>query len=563
MQRRDLTDRASRYRLLAILLVSALASLPALLGSWVYDDWVTATHEAQQHWHDLAQVFARDSSAYMVNRASLAPFGVTYRPLSMASLIAVQAVAPDSPLLHHALSLLLHLACVTALYAACLRVAPHAGRHFALLLAAIFALHPVNLEAYGWINGRSDVLAGAFAAALAVSLFGPAPQARRGPVLAALCAAGAVFSKEPAVVAVGTLALSAVLAPRGVRLVRARLADALGALAGAVAALVVRAWVTRHAASGAALLLADREVLGAYAGVLRLALEHLLLPLPRAMLCLSYELESGPRPLDFLVLIGAAAGVTWLIARRELRAAFLFGGALFSLLPVLPVRNLVWLGFDRYLYMPAILALLGLASVFEARRAESLACTSNLACTSRLGRLAQATLLALLAGASFVTAQAYRDQGAWLTALIHRRPDDPSGYIKAAEWYLGRGDRERAQQAALSAPRRGHSPALSHELAVLLLRFERAPEAFELIDATLSRHPRSSLAAFDALMADVLRGRFNALPALLPRLTGDPVLCPAARAWLQTFLEQADLPVDARKRCAPVLDELRCRGPTS
>jgi hypothetical protein len=81
----------------------------------------------------------------------------------MFTLLASHALVPR-PWLHHAVSWGLHVATAASLYVLLLRrVSNHGWRHAdgaAFVLAALFLLHPVTAEAYVWINGRSDLLAG-------------------------------------------------------------------------------------------------------------------------------------------------------------------------------------------------------------------------------------------------------------------------------------------------------------------------------------------------------------------------------------------------------------------
>ena len=55
-------NRAARLWLLAAM-VLLLASSPALVGTWVYDDWGTAELDSMDDVEDLLAVFQRDSSS--------------------------------------------------------------------------------------------------------------------------------------------------------------------------------------------------------------------------------------------------------------------------------------------------------------------------------------------------------------------------------------------------------------------------------------------------------------------------------------------------------------------
>ena len=548
----------------ALVVASGAASAPALGGSWVYDDWATAEHPAQDGLDDLRAVFARDSSAYMLKPNNPWPMGVTYRPLSMASLIVVQALDPHAPWAHHLLSLALHVTSALGLLFACRRLrgaddfSPLAGPRsridtVPLLVAAAFALHPVTIEAYAWINGRSDVLAGAWLAALVCALpYGQARTSGVRAVIAGLCAAGASFSKEPAVAVVAALLVASLLPARGLpdrAQLRASAPAGLAVVVGLLVALLARAFVTRGRVSGASVLLSDSELLPTFAKALTLTIEHLVVPLPRAMLCLSHELSRPLELIDSCVLLAIATLLIGLVWKRRFRSFVLISAVLVSLLPVLMVRHMVWLGFDRYLYLP--LLLLGLAGA-ELR-------VAALTARARAVAVYAACALVLAFGmASFGSARAYASQSSWLASLVASRPDDASGYIMATSWFLQRKDFARAHQAVLRAPREGLSPALSHDLTnqLMVLGYRRA--AFELAEQTYRAHPNAGLARFDALQAIGSQGRFEEAYTLARSFQRDPVFCSPARDWLKSWLSEPKLPHEQRANVERLLTQLRC-----
>src|SRR6185436_13879303 len=79
----------------------------------------------------------------------------------------------------------------------------------ALAAAALFATHPVHVEAVSWISGRTDLLCGVFAlVAMTIDARGGS---RAGTALATFLAVG---SKEMAVAVPIATALRALLLPR-------------------------------------------------------------------------------------------------------------------------------------------------------------------------------------------------------------------------------------------------------------------------------------------------------------------------------------------------------------
>lgn len=546
-----ITKRAGLLLLAMVVLVAA--SSPALTGSWVYDDWTTATHPAQDDWDDLRRVFARDSSHYLRHEHNPWSFGVTYRPLSMASLIAVQALHPALPWLHHLVSLALHAAAALGLYAT-LRASADATSRAPIAIAATFALHPVTIEAYGWINGRSDVLAGAFLASFAL-LWARSAQSDRKPLtlfLTATMAAGAALSKEPAIVGVLALWAAALLPARGLptrdqlRTTRGR---SCAALFGLLVALGARSYVTAAHVSGAKRLFADDELGTRFVQTVALAIEHLLLPVPRSMLALSYELALPVRTADWLAFGLLCGALALAAARQRFRVVALGLGAMVCLLPVLPVRHLFWLGFDRYLYIPILLL--------------AVACNSlplRDPRPSRVSTTAAAALgLTVLAASSFFSARYYESQTAWLKSLITTRPDDPSGYLLSALLFLDNKDTARAATILTATPRENLPPPHSHELVTLLQELGRDAEAVEVSLRSYDRYPHVGLVLLDAFTARCTQRQFDDVLRIGHELARDhPHQCLAARDSLVEWRSRPAVTAPLAQQIDAVLAQLQC-----
>ena len=153
---------------IVVVAVSWAATCVGLSGTWVGDDWHMVHNYLYGDWAELGAVFQRNAASYLFVEDKVGP----YRPATMLTLIATHLLAPE-PWLHHAVSWLLHAATSLLLFVV-LRSQPptasnvdHATNDFvAAGLAALFFLHPVHVESYVWINGRSDLLAGFWLVAL-------------------------------------------------------------------------------------------------------------------------------------------------------------------------------------------------------------------------------------------------------------------------------------------------------------------------------------------------------------------------------------------------------------
>lgn len=79
-----------------------------------------------------------------------------YRPMVMISFIVDTAIAGQSPAMYHLTNLVLHLMVCFLVYVLLKKLT---GEDFlSLILALIFSIHPVNLNAVSWIAGRNDLL---------------------------------------------------------------------------------------------------------------------------------------------------------------------------------------------------------------------------------------------------------------------------------------------------------------------------------------------------------------------------------------------------------------------
>ena len=504
---------------LALAILVTGASAPALVGSWVYDDRLMVGHPMLDGIEDVGTAFARSSDDYQA-RDRTGPFiaqGTTYRPLPMISFILVNATVGPRPFAHHLVSLLLHLAAVALLC----RLA--AASWAALAGVAVFALHPAMGEAYLWINGRSDVMAGAFLAATFVAL-GAVPGRLRAASLFLLLVGGAL-SKETFVVA----AAAAIVAAPTARRWRV-LAKDLVILAVAYAAVLV----LRAAAGGTVASTLPSVSLGALLGraprLLALAVETLVVPFPRPMRFLAWEMS---RPLDMPTVLAAVLPVlvlVFLLIRRNARAAILVVGAVCTLLPTALVADSFWLGFDRYLYLPAILLFAAALPWLRARRWWAWCLLPP----------------ALLAVPLYATARQYRSHRTFAAALVDARPKDPSGYLIAALDSVARGDRAEAAAVMRELPEPTRIPAVAHHAARIYLSIGDQAAAATLVEKAAAEHADSPNLRFDLFGLRGAQHRWGEAAALARELSVDPARRRAVAEVIDGWLASGAVPVEAR-----------------
>jgi hypothetical protein len=227
----------------SVALLGFLASATSLGNGFVYDDGPIVSTNPRVH--TLARIWEVFLQPYW-------PPGwgdLNYRPLTILSFALQWALGGGSPAIFHATNVVLYVAaCVAVFHLAKLTLPQSAG----WIAAALFAVHPVHVEAVGNVVGQAEIVVGlcsTLAVAAYVRLRGRPPQtvgSDRGPGrriigLLGVLYAVAVFSKEtgfflPALLLAAEVTVVAVRLDPGRRPFRARARElwALYAVCGAV-----------------------------------------------------------------------------------------------------------------------------------------------------------------------------------------------------------------------------------------------------------------------------------------------------------------------------------------
>jgi tetratricopeptide (TPR) repeat protein len=129
---------------LLLVAATAIAYLPAWNGKPIWDDNGHITQPELRSWHGLAQIWTEPGATRQ------------YYPLVHSVFWIEQRLWGDSVLPYHLLNILLHS--VSALLL--LRILLRLKIRGAWLAAAIFALHPVQVETVAWISELKNTLSG-------------------------------------------------------------------------------------------------------------------------------------------------------------------------------------------------------------------------------------------------------------------------------------------------------------------------------------------------------------------------------------------------------------------
>ena len=475
----------------AILLVtiSLAATWVGLSGNWVGDDWHMVRNYLYRDWTELGAVFQRNAASYLFGEDKAGP----YRPVTMFTLIGTHLLAP-APWLHHAVSWLLHAATSLLLFAvlrsqafaaSCARNA--INDVVAAALAALFFVHPVHVESYVWINGRSDLVAGLWLVLLALVLNQMSETQRRSSarlIVLGLVAFLGASSKLP--FAIAAVAVWFAWATQR-RAAQSRIAGT-AITVGIVVHLVLR---TIFAPFGGQLGASENVFLdpAIWLSVPRLLGKgtQALVTFPaEAMQSLSWVLFGPWSTGDWFGLAMALLIFSFLIYRRDWPGVAYWVGALLTLTPVVVVSGAFWMGFDRYLYMPSILAMLALQPYVV--RAASRSRNSRVAlCVLGLGLLAYAALQTQKAS------EAYASQDAYDQALLRDHSDDPTIHYYFAKAAARRGYQTGVRQhlGSMSSPPWPRPIIIpTYDLAVKASDSVKTREAIDALVATVRKGPR-------------------------------------------------------------------------
>ena len=468
----------------ALLALVALAYWPALLGGFVWDDNKFIVEEAAvRGWTGLWDIWFNPG---LLKESH-------YWPLLYTAFWLEHKLWGFNPLGFHAVNLLLHGAVSALLWRLLLRMAVPG----AWFIAAIFALHPVHVEAVAWIIARKDLLASlfyllAFGAWLNFRDLPPGARARTRAYLALLALyAAALLSKTVAITLPAALLVWAWWRQGAIRaqdLAQTAPLFLLGLALGAYG-------LGLYAAGGVIEVnpsLAERFVIAAkslwfYAG-------KLLWPEPLLFIYPHWDTDPA-RLTNWLPLAGALAlaAALWLARRRIGRGAL--AGALFfaiTLFPTLGFAPFRYMAFayaaDRYQY----LAMAGLVAALAGGAALGYRWLLAKGSAPRwvqasAGALAAALLLSY-GVQSWERTQLFQDQVALFRHVIATNPDVPEAGHILGTFLMERGEWQAAEAAYRAALAKEAAAIKIHaNLGSVLMRLERHAEAVDIFQQAVAQ----------------------------------------------------------------------------
>lgn len=230
--------RAHDLPILGIVALALLASATGLANGFAYDDrWIIVNNPNVTELSNITGVFSETYWPSIRNAA-------LYRPLAILLYNLQWAAGGGTPLIFHTVNVMLYAGVSVLVYALAGHVMP---RGAAWVAAALFAVHPVHVEAVGNVVGQAELWsAGAMLAAVALYLAarrdGLAPDRETRVVIAGLYFGGMLF-KENAIVLPALLVVAEAFVVRDTRPWRVRADELFSLLAWLSLLAAVFLWV--------------------------------------------------------------------------------------------------------------------------------------------------------------------------------------------------------------------------------------------------------------------------------------------------------------------------------
>ena len=471
----------------ALVLMALAAYWPALSADFVWDDKAFLGAPPVIEFFGLADIWLKPGSI---------EFEGHYWPLVYSTFWLEHKLWGFNPFAFHLTNILLHAAVSVVLWRLLERLAVPG----AWAAAAVFALHPVHVEAVAWVIARKDLLA-ALCYLLGVGAFLRFRERRRAGAYVAVVAwfAAGMLSKS-FVITMPAVLLVWVWWRQG----KVTWGDALQVAPLLLIGLILAAFDLFHYSARAELdfeySLAERIVIAAkalwfYAG-------KLLWPQP--LLAIYPLMDASPtRVFNWLPLLGAVAvagGLFW--ARRRIGRGALVGALFFAIVasPMLGLvgdNAFVLFSFvaDRYQYLASAgLIVVGIAAAARVYRRLPL-------WAMRGGRVLAALALVGLGVLTFRQAQVFQDENALFGHVIAHNPDAYHVYFNYGNALMEAKRWEEAAAALSEAARRDPDTVNIHiNLGVTRLELSQYTDAEQAFRHAVALEPdnfqaRQNLAA--------------------------------------------------------------------
>ncbi len=490
-------SRQDMFAVLALAVMVAVSYLPALSGSYIWDDNIFTRSQVIREASGLWNIWFSPGDLKREHH---------YWPIVYTSFWLEHKLWGFAPLGSHLVNVALHLINSVLVWRLLLRLAVP----WAWVAAAVFAVHPVHVESVAWIIERKDLLSGLFYLTAAFTWIRFLENPRRGRyVLALVLFVAGLLSKSVVV----TLP-AALLIERWWKQGRVGTTD-LWRMAPffAVGLFVTLAdlWLyyTSRAALSLGYSLIERVLIAARA--LWFYTGKLFWPTELAGIYPLWDIRAGD-PLAWVCLIATVgvAAALWLGRHRLGRGPL--AGALFFAATLSPMLGFLDYGFmkisfvaDRFQYLAAG----GVMAVTAAAAAHGVGRLPGPWKTS--ARAVVATVLVLLGALTWRQAGIYQNEITFFSHVVSLNPRQAYAHKRRTLQLSQAGRLEEGLAAGRFAVRQLPDSADAHgALGFALLTLRRFDEAETTLRRALEIDPRNTFALNAMGEASRLQGRFEA-----------------------------------------------------
>ena len=473
---------ASLWPVLILVVLVVVSYLPAMLwGGFVWDDVILAKSKAVPEWSGLWRIWLQPTEAVGGEGH--------YWPLVYTTFWLEHKLWGFAPAGYHVVNVALHLANTVLLWHLLGRLAVPGP----LLIAAVFAVHPLHVESVAWVIERKDVLSGLFylAAWLVWMRFVEAPSRRRYVLALALFTAG-LLSKSIVVTLPATL-----LVWHWWKQGRIAVRDLLRLAPFFAVGLVITVGDLLRYIPGEAysfdFTLVERALIAARA--LWFYGWKLVWPTDLAVIYPRWDISiADPLGWGCLAASIAAAAALWLSRHRIGRGPL--AGALFFAITLSPVLGFVDYGYmqfsfvaDRFQYLAGI-GVMGLLAGAAAHGA------SRWSGAARRGAQAGAAAVVLiLAALTWQQASLYRDNIRFYGHIASSNPEAWKIHLNLGRELFLAGRLEEALENVLIAEKKRPDDAATFATAGgILVKLERLDEAERRLRHARKLNPRDPVA---------------------------------------------------------------------
>ena len=362
-------SRRERLSLAGVLSLTFLTFLPTFTFGWVYDDPPQIPQNQYLQWNQLTYLFTHH--LWASTAGAEARF---YRPLLSLWFLINKSLFGLNPHWFHVTTVLAHVTATGMAFLIARKVLRDTGP--ALFAAAIFGLHPLQVEAASWISSVNDPLAAvlcfsSFLAYRKARAIGRTSRAGIWWILSAISFFLALLTKEVSV-ALPVIVLvdlwTSTDGPAAVKLTSRKVLMAYGLTAALW--LSLRTLVLGQSATIGLLAAGTRTILSGPKLIL-FDFYRVIFPIGLSPHYDFHPVESGG--MQFLLALGGMAVLAWLAVAAARRNPQLWVAYAWLIFPLLPTTNLGWMNqddfvHDRYMYMSMLGVALLAGSAYAALR---------------------------------------------------------------------------------------------------------------------------------------------------------------------------------------------------